>query len=148
MIPIVKAEEVITGRVRGSEKYTTAIEKHLDWIKKSIESSKDGTIRMKIVDIAKEKGPEFAHRNPMVIYRNLKTILFDKNIIIELGTHKDGDRLLIMSLATKIDKLRGPGITIEEDDDSGKEGVNVGGKEGVNVDEGGKEGVNVEEGNK
>ena len=121
MIPIVNEEEVITGRMRGTEKYATAIEKSLEWIKKSIESSKDGVIRMKITDLAKEMGSEFRNRTPMVIYRNLKTILFDKNIIVELGTHKDGDKLLTMKFATKIDKLRGPGMSIEEDDEVEKE---------------------------
>lgn len=118
MIPIVKAEDVMTRRGRGGieKKYTMAVEKHLDWIKKSIESSKDGTIRMKTMDFAKELGPEFTNRNPAVIQRNLKGILFDKDIIIESGTHKDGDKLLIMRFATKIDKLRGPGIDIEDED--------------------------------
>ena len=145
MIPIVKAEDIITGRARGSERYVMAIEKHIDSIKKSIETSKDGLIRVKIVDISMEMGPEFAKRTPMVIYRHIKSILFDNNIIVELGTHKDGDKLLIMGLATKIDKLRGPGITLEEDEESGKE---EGKKEGENIEEDKKEGEDIEEGKK
>ena len=115
MIPIIKAEEVVSRRERGSEKYVTAIEKQLDWIKKSIESSKDSRIIMKTIDFAKEMGSEFANKTPTVIYRHAKNILFDKNIIVEQGTHNDGDKLLIMRFATKIDRLRGPGIEFDEE---------------------------------
>ena len=119
MIPIVKAEDVMTRRIRGGieKKYMMAIEKHLNWIKKSIESSKDNMIRMKTTDFAKELGPDFANKSPIVIQRNLKGVLFDKDIIVESGTHKDGDKLLIMRFATNIDKLRGPGIELEDEDE-------------------------------
>ncbi len=106
MIPLVKAEDVTTRRGRGGiEKYEIAVEKHLEWIKKSIESSKDGTIRMKITDFAKELGPDFVKKSPVVIQRNLKSVLFNNGIIIESGLHRDGEKLLIMRFATKADKL-------------------------------------------
>lgn len=116
MIPIIKAEDVMTGRRKDGveKKYAMAIEKLLDWIKKSIESSKDGAIRMKTTDFARELGPDFANRSPIVIQRNLKGVLFENDIIVESGTHKDGDKLLIMRFATRIDKLRGPGIDTED----------------------------------
>lgn len=119
MIPIIRAEEIVTRRERGAEKYVNAVEKQFDWIKKNIESSKDGRIIMKTIDFTKEMGPEFANRTPVVIYRHIKSILFEKDIIVEQGTHNDGDKLLVMRFATKLDRLRG--FDIELDEGEGKE---------------------------
>ncbi len=99
-ISLIPAEEVISGRGK-EEKYEIAIEKHIEWIIENIKSSKNGMIIVKIRDIAKEMGPEFANKTPIVMYKHLKDILLDKNIIAELGTHLDGDKLLIMRLASK-----------------------------------------------
>lgn len=74
---------------------------------------------MKTIDFTKEMGPEFANRTPVVIYRHIKSILFEKDIIVEQGTHNDGDKLLVMRFATKLDRLRG--FDIELDEGEGKE---------------------------
>jgi hypothetical protein len=110
-IPLVEAEEVRTGRGGGKTKgekygkYAVAIQKHVEWIKEAVGQSKDGTIRVKAADFAKEMGPDFAKRNPTSIYWGLKYVLFNEGIVVDTGTHKSGDKLLIMRLGTEEDKL-------------------------------------------
>jgi hypothetical protein len=125
-IPIVEAEEVMAGRVRGTGKYSIAIEKVMDFIKQSIHESKDGAIRMKVVDLTKEMGPEFTNKSPTVIFRNLKNVLAEKNIMAELGTHRDGDKLIVM-------RFKDPAI------EKGEKGVEKGEKEEKEVEEEGEE---------
>lgn len=86
--------------------YKSAIEKYLSWIIESIKSSKDGIIRMKIKDIAKEMGVDFENKTPIEIYSNLRDTLSYKDIIVDLGIHNDGDELLLMRFSTKIRKKK------------------------------------------
>lgn len=110
-IPLVEAEEVRTGRGGGKTKgekygkYAVAIQKHVPWIKEAIGQSNDGTIRVKAADMAKEMGPDFAKRNPTSIYWGLKYVLFNEGVVVDTGTHKSGDKLLVMRLGTEEDKL-------------------------------------------
>lgn len=108
-IPLVEAEEVRTGRggkTKGEKygKYAVAIEKHVPWIKEQIAES-DGVIRLKALDMAKEMGGEFAKKTPTSIYWGLKYTLFQHGIVVDTGTHKSGDKLLIMRFGTEEDKL-------------------------------------------
>ena len=110
-IPLVEAEEVRTGRGGGKTKgekygkYAIAIQKNVQWIKDQISGSKDGVIRLKAADMAKEMGPDFAKRNPTSIYWGLKYVLFNEGIVVDTGTHKSGDKLLLMRFGTEEDKL-------------------------------------------
>lgn len=110
-IPLVEAEEVRTGRGGGKTKgekygkYAVAIQKHVTWIKDQIAASKDGTIRIKAVDLGKEMGGDFAKKNPTSLYWGLKYVLFNEGIVVDTGTHKSGDKLLVMRLGTEEDKL-------------------------------------------
>lgn len=110
-IPLVEAEEVRTGRGGGKTKgekygkYAVAVTKSVPWIKEQIAASKDGTIRIKATDLAKEMGGDFAKKNPTSIYWGLKYVLFNEGIVVDTGTHKSGDKLLLMRLGTEEDKL-------------------------------------------
>jgi len=110
-IPLVEAEEVRTGRGGGKTKgekygkYAVAIQKHVSWIKDQIATSKDGTIRVKAADLGKEMGGDFAKKNPTSLYWGLKYVLFNEGIVVDTGTHKSGDKLLVMRLGTEEDKL-------------------------------------------
>ena len=110
-IPLVEAEEVRTGRGGGKTKgekygkYAIAIQKHVPWIKEQISTSKDGTIRIKAADLGKEMGGDFAKKNPTSLYWGLKYVLFNEGVVVDTGTHKSGDKLLVMRLGTEEDKL-------------------------------------------
>ena len=108
-IELVGKEEVIgrRGRTKGEKygKYAEAIKRHIEWINEKIKDSKDGYIRMKVKDIAKEMGTEFVGKDDRSISTALKYVLFHEGIYVDLGTHKDGDKLLAMRLATDVDKL-------------------------------------------
>lgn len=110
-IPLVEAEEVRTGRGGGKTKgekygkYAIAVQKSVPWIKEQIVESKDGIIRIRATDLAKEMGPDFAKKNPTSIYWGLKYVLFNEGIVVDTGTHKTGDKLLLMRLGTEEDKL-------------------------------------------
>lgn len=95
------------GRTKGEKykKYGIAIEKCIPWIREEIEKSKDDTVRVRNSDIRKEMGGEFVNKNETSIYWGLKYILFQEGIVVETGTHKSGDKLLMMRLANDDDKL-------------------------------------------
>lgn len=73
-------------------------------ILKSIESSKDGMIRVRLSDIAKKMGEKFVDKKPVTIYTGLKYTLFDHNIAVEMGFLKAVD--LIAKENIKILKMR------------------------------------------
>ncbi len=110
-IPLVEVEDVRIGRGGGKSKgekygkYAIAIEKHIPWIKEEIEKSKDDVIRIKNTDIRKEMGGEFVKKNDTSIYWGLKFVLFNEGIVVETGTHDNGDKLLLMRLANDEDRL-------------------------------------------
>lgn len=109
-IELVDAGEVRTGRggkTKGEKygKYAIAIQKHIPWIKQQIADNKDGVIRVKATDMGKEMGGEFAKKNGTSIYWGLKYVLFQEGIVVDTGTHKSGDKLLIMRLGKEDDRL-------------------------------------------
>lgn len=109
-ITLVEADEVKTGRggkTKGEKygKYAVAIQKHVSWIKDQIGESKDGVIRLKATDMGKEMGGEFVKKNPTSLYWGLKYVLFNEGVVVDTGTHKSGDKLLIMRLGTPEDTL-------------------------------------------
>ena len=109
-ITLVEAEEVKTGRggkTKGEKygKYAIAVQKHVNWIKDQISTAKDGVIRVKATDFGKEMGGEFAKKNATSLYWGLKYVLFNEGIVVDTGTHKTGDKLLIMRLGTPEDTL-------------------------------------------
>ncbi len=122
-IELVEATEVRTGRggkTKGEKygKYAIAIQKHIPWIKEQIASNKDGIIRVKATDMGKEMGGEFAKKNGTSIYWGLKYVLFQEGIVVDTGTHKTGDKLLIMRLGKEDDRLP-PSLSkyLEQDED-------------------------------
>ncbi len=110
-IPIIEASECVTrggkGKTKGAKygKYIVAITPHIAWIREEIEKSKDGIIRMKTNDLATEMGPIFVKKNPTSIYWALKYIMFHEGIVVDTGTSKLGDKLLLMRKATDEDTL-------------------------------------------
>ncbi len=109
-IELVEATEVRTGRggkTKGEKygKYAIAIQKHIPWIRDQIASNPDGIIRVKATDMGKEMGGEFAKKNGTSIYWGLKYVLFQEGIVVDTGTHKSGDKLLVMRLGREDDRL-------------------------------------------
>lgn len=109
-VDLVDVEEVKSrkgGRERGAKyaKYTQAIKRHVPWIKEEIEKTADGTIRIKTVGLRKELGGEFLKKKETAIYWGLKYALFKEGIIVDTGSHKDGNKILIIRFATEDDIL-------------------------------------------
>lgn len=110
-IELIEADEVKTGRGGGKTKgekygkYAVAVHKSVPWIKEQIAASKDGFIRIKVADLAKEMGGDFVKRNTTSIYWGLKFVLFNDGVVVDTGTHKSGEKLLIMRLGTEEDEL-------------------------------------------
>ena len=109
-IQLVEAEEVRSGRggkTKGQKygKYAIAIQPQLTWIEEQIANSLDGTIRVKNVDIRKEMGGEFVKKADGSVYWGLKYCLFQEGIVVDTGTHSNGDKLLIMRKANDDDVL-------------------------------------------
>lgn len=107
----IEPEEVRVGRKGGKTKgekygkYAQAVAKLVPTIEEAIGKSPDGTVRFKTMDVAKEMGADFAKKNATSIYWGLKFVLFHNGIVVDTGTHKSGDKLLAMRIATKDDKL-------------------------------------------
>lgn len=109
-IELVEAANVRSGRggrTKGEKygKYAIAIAKSIPWIKQEIEKSKEKSIFVKSGEIGKEMGGEFAKKNTTSIYWGLKYILFQEGIVVETGTHRTGEKLLIMRFADNDDRL-------------------------------------------
>ena len=122
-IELVEATEVRSGRggkTKGEKygKYAIAIQKHIPWIKEQIAGAPDGIIRVKATDMGKEMGGEFIKKNATSIYWGLKYVLFQEGIVVDTGTHKTGDKLLIMRLGKEDDRLP-PSLSkyLENDDE-------------------------------
>ncbi len=109
-IELVEATEVRTGRggkTKGEKygKYAIAIQKHIPWIRDQIAANAEGIIRIKATDMGKEMGGEFAKKNATSIYWGLKYVLFQEGIVVDTGTHRTGEKLLIMRLGKEDDVL-------------------------------------------
>ena len=109
-IQLVEADQVKSGRggkTKGQKygKYAIAIQPQLSWIEEQITKAPDGTIRVKNVDIRKEMGGEFVKKADGSVYWGLKYVLFQEGIVVDTGTHSDGNKLLIMRKANDDDVL-------------------------------------------
>jgi len=126
-INLVEATDVKTGRggrTKGEKysKYAIAIQPSIGWIKEEIAKSPEGSIRVKTKDIAREMKGEFVNKNVSSIYWALKYCLFNEGVVVESGSHKDGDKLLIMRSANAEDVLPASLAKYLEDDE-GEESV-------------------------
>lgn len=97
-ITLIPKEEVMRmGRLRGKGKgeqysmYEDAINIFIPDILDKISKSKDGVIRVRVADVAKQMGEKFIDKKPVTVYTGLKYSLFDHNIIVEMGSLKDPD---------------------------------------------------------
>jgi len=103
MIEFVAVEDVKSGRGSGGKgsgakyaKYTDAMVPLVPHLKEQIAKAKDGVIRVKNKDIAKELGGSFVKLNATSLYWGLKSSLFEQGIVVGTGTHRDGDKILTM----------------------------------------------------
>lgn len=115
---IIVPDRDVKGRDKGERygKYKIAISPIIPWIKKQIENNDDGIVRIKTEDIAKEMGQEFAKKGDTSIYWGLKYVLFKNSIIVDMATHIDGDKILVMRYRTADDELP-PSLAKYLDDD-------------------------------
>lgn len=108
-IPLVEPDDVKTrgGKTKGEKyaKYAQAVAKNLRWFKERIEESPDGKIRIRMSDVKKELGSSFDKLKDKAVYWGLRFVLFHEGLVVETGTHIEGDRLLIIRRGTPDDKL-------------------------------------------
>ncbi len=108
------------GRARGKGKekgepykmYDGAIHPFIPDILKSIESSKDGMIRVRLLDIAKKMGNKFIDKKPVTIYTGLKYTLFDHKIVVEMGSLKDVDPVTKENIKILKMRMKNPDDTL------------------------------------
>ena len=120
-IAIIPSEDVVRiGRVRGKGKekgepykmYDIAIHPFIPDILKSIESSKDGMIRVRLLDIAKKMGEKFIDKKPVTVYTGLKYTLFDHNIVVEMGSLKAVDPVTKENIKILKMRMKNPDDTL------------------------------------
>lgn len=109
-IKLFEPEDMKTGRGGGKRgsgeryiKYKNAIQPHVAFLKESITGSKDGSIRVRVEDLAKSMGMTGKHETS--IYWGLKYVLFGEGIVVTTGQTKDNEPVLIMREKTEGDKL-------------------------------------------
>ena len=100
-IPLFEVEDMKTGRGGGKRgtgqkyaKYGAAIEPTIPFLEESIEASKDGTIRVRVTDIAKQMN--MAGKHETSIYWGLKFTLFQKGFVVNTGQTLKGDPVLVI----------------------------------------------------
>jgi hypothetical protein len=79
--------------VEDMKTYFQAIDRIVPSLKESIANSKDGTIRVRTVDIARELGMT---KNPASIYWDVKFVLYLKGIVVNTGKTVRNEPVLIM----------------------------------------------------
>lgn len=106
-IDITEVKSGRAGRTKGEKygKYAATVPRILPDIEALIDASKDGKVRLKNSDVAREMGADYAKKNSTSIYWGLKFVLFSHGIYVDTGTHTSGEKLLVMRRATKEDKL-------------------------------------------
>jgi hypothetical protein len=116
-IAIIPSEDVVRiGRVRGKGKekgepykmYDVAIHPFIPDILKIIEGSKDGMIRVRLLDIAKKMGEKFVDKKPVTIYTGLKYTLFEHKIVVEMGSLKEVDPVTKENIKILKMRMRNP----------------------------------------
>ncbi len=100
-IRLFEVEEMKSGRSGGKKgsgekyvKYKNAIAPHLGFLMTGIAAAKDGSIRVRVVDIAKAMGMPGKHETSM--YWGLKYVLFAEGLVVTTGQTKDNEPVLIM----------------------------------------------------
>ncbi len=109
-ITLFEPEDMKTGRGGGKKgsgerylKYKNAIAPHVGFLKENIAGSKDGSIRVKVEDLAKTMGMSGKHETS--IYWGLKYVLFAEDIVVTTGQTKDNEPVLIMREKREGDQL-------------------------------------------
>lgn len=108
-IELVEANDVKTGRGGGNKgkgerysKYVQALGKHVDWIKESIDESKDGKARIKSADLAKTMGLHLRKDekgeglSATALYWGVKYAAFKKNLVVTNGITKSTSEPLLI----------------------------------------------------
>lgn len=98
------------------EDYIQAISGLIPWIKEKISGSTDGTIGVRIEDIKKDMGHEFANKAFNDIFKGLRHALFYEDIIVTKGRHKDGAMILLFR--TRIEQDKPPTSPMDEEEES------------------------------
>ena len=100
-IPLVEANEMITGRGGGKRghgekyaKYKNAIAPHVQFLKDEVAKSKDGNIRVLATDLAKTLNMIGKHETS--IYWGLKYVLFAEGLVVMTGQTKSNEPVLII----------------------------------------------------
>jgi len=100
-IPLIEANEMITGRGGGKKKsgeryskYKNAITPHVEFLKDEVAKSKDGNIRVLATDLAKTLNMTGKHETS--IYWGLKYVLFAEGLVVTTGQTKSNDAVLII----------------------------------------------------
>ena len=100
-IPLIEANEMITGRGGGKKKsgeryskYKNAIAPHVEFLKDEVAKSKDGNIRVLATDLAKTLNMTGKHETS--IYWGLKYVLFAEGLVVTTGQTKSNDAVLII----------------------------------------------------
>lgn len=105
------------------EDYIQAISGLIPWIKENISGSTDGTIRVRMEDIKKDMGPEFANKAFNDIFKGLRHALFYEDIIVTKGRQKiDGGMILLFR--TKIEQDKPPTNPMDEEEEESVPGIN------------------------
>ena len=106
-IPLVDEQDVKSKSRSGNGikygKYSDAISSQLEFLKEGI--AKEGTIRLKIRDVARAMGKDFERKSDTAIYWGLKYALFKEDIVTDLGAHKDGITKLLVLRAKQEDDV-------------------------------------------
>lgn len=100
-IKLFEAEDMKTGRGGGKRgtgekyaKYKSAVAPHVAFLKEGIAAAKDGSIRVRVTDLAKAMGMTGKHETS--IYWGLKYTLFAEGIVVTTGQTKDNEPVLVM----------------------------------------------------
>ena len=100
-IKLFEPEDMKTGRGGGKKgtgekyaKYRSAIAPHVAFLKEGIAAAKDGSIRVRVVDLAKAMGMTGKHETS--IYWGLKYVLFTEELVVTTGQTKDNEPVLIV----------------------------------------------------
>lgn len=92
-IEIVNAEDMKPKRLGKYHEYVEVLPEIRDWIKYTIEKSKDRQIIVSVANLVNEMGTKFVPRKPTTIYRALKFVM--PEFEIRQAITKSNDRVLI-----------------------------------------------------
>jgi hypothetical protein len=100
-IKLFEPEDMKTGRGGGKKgsgvkyaKYGNAIAPHLGFLRDGIANAKDGSVRVKVEDLAKAMGMTGKHETS--IYWGLKYVLFGEGLVVTTGQTKANEPVLVI----------------------------------------------------